>query len=145
MKEIKNVSLLRFFQRWISQKSNQSNNQSMTMTKKQSLIESAPGVDFTNLLAQSANAPLSILQRCSVSPTKLRPTSLLRSTRIYSQLTRCTPTSAALTYLRKSCPQNVGEIDPSCTRSSKTILWKMHFQVQEEREKKYFWTRFFNR
>ncbi len=50
-----------------------------------------PGVNFTNLLAQSANEPVDILQRRSVSPTKLCQISPLCSTRKYAQLLCCTP------------------------------------------------------
>jgi hypothetical protein len=39
------------------------------------------GVNLTNLLAQSLNAPVVILHRCSVSPTKIRPTLLVCTAR----------------------------------------------------------------
>ncbi len=38
------------------------------------LMELSPGVNFTNLLAQSVNAPVAIPPRYSVSPTKIHPT-----------------------------------------------------------------------
>jgi hypothetical protein len=43
-------------------------------------------VNFTNLKVQIANAPSVILLHQSVSPTKLRPTSPVHSTRKYAQV-----------------------------------------------------------
>ncbi len=47
---------------------------------------SSLGVNFTNLLSQSANALVGILRHCCVSPIKLRPTLQLRPTRKYAKL-----------------------------------------------------------
>jgi hypothetical protein len=62
--------------------------QNATLNKKKFVANcdaTAPGVNFTNLMAQSANMPVGILWRHSVSPTKLRPSLSVHSTRISSQ------------------------------------------------------------
>ncbi len=79
---------------------------------------------------------------CSVSPTKLRPTSPLCSTRKYAELLRPTPISSALTYWHKSCQQNVDEINPwaqfhqhsmgsFCTGRHTPVKYKPKMQAQK--------------
>ncbi len=57
-----------------------------TKTALKMLVKLTFGSNFTNLLAQSANAPSENVLRCPVSPTKLCPTLPVNTTRIYIQL-----------------------------------------------------------
>ncbi len=63
----------------------------MKIVVVQILMKATLEVNFTNLLAQSANGMVVILWCHSVSPTKLRPTLPLHSARKYAQFLCCMP------------------------------------------------------
>ncbi len=78
------------------------------------IVTPPPGVNFTNLMAQSANAQEVILwrQQAPFSFTyKIMPNQKIRQASTLYALP-FTPMSSALTYWCKSCQQNVDEIDP---------------------------------
>jgi hypothetical protein len=52
------------------------------------LVKLLLGVNYTNLMVYSANVLEGILWRNSVSPTKLRPSLSVHSSRIYAQLSK---------------------------------------------------------
>ncbi len=88
-----------------------------------------PGINFTNLMAQGANALVGILWYNSVSPTKLCPiclyTQLEFTLNFYAVCFMLCTSQIAVKLLVQSCRQNIDKIDPRC-QFHQTLLHKIH-------------------